>query len=208
MPTTLDLPDVTAPIQALTAWLAQPKTKQRMQDAVSEAVAGVEQYILSNTSLRVPRQRAERRDGFRPWLDAFASHGFDHWLNSYKHQLAQDLQGEMLPAFPEVFAGLRNRQLIRETVETLLWPEIEPLLRSRAEELLLTYAIRGIALTWASRNLSDGLLIGVPKRLDTRWLIPLHFSSPQAFIGYIELDADGEVLSGVEEFRVATGTAP
>lgn len=97
------------------------------------------QYILSNTS-----------------------HGFDHWLNSYKHQLAQELQREMLLAFPEVFAGLRNGELIRETVQTLLWPEMEPLLRDRAEELLLTYAVRGIALSWASRHLGDNLLVGVP----------------------------------------------
>lgn len=205
MSTTLDLPDVTAPIQALTVWLAQPMTKERIRAAVSEAVAEVEQYILSNTSLRVPRQRSERRDGFRPWLDAFAAHGFDHWLNSYKHQLAQELQGEMLVEFPEVFAGLRNRELVRETVQTLLWPELEPLLRDRAEELLLTYAVRGIALTWASRNLGDGLLAGLPERGGIGWLVPLHLRSTQALVAQMELDPDGEVLSGVAALRDAAG---
>ncbi len=211
MPTTLALPDVTASIQALTAWLAHPATKERMQAAVLEAVAEVERYILSNTSLRVPRQRAERQDGFRLWLDAFAAHGFEHWLNSYKHQLAQEIQGEALLALPEVFAGLRNRELIRETVETLLWPEMEPLLRDRAEELLLTYAVRGIALTWASRNLGDGLLVGLPVGLQekqkTRWLVPLHLRSTQAFVDYIELDPEGEVLSDVGALRAVTETA-
>lgn len=206
MSTTLDLPDVTAPIQALTAWLAQPTTKKRMQAAVSEAVAEVERYILSNTSLRVPRQRAERRNGFRPWLDAFASHGFEHWLNSYKHQIAQEIQAEVLLAFPEVLAGLRNRELIRETVQTLLWPELEPLLRKRAEELLLTQAIRGIALTWASQNLGDSLLVGLPERRDTGWLVPLHLRNTQAFVAHVELDPDGEVLSGIGALRAATGT--
>lgn len=207
MSTTLDLPDVTAPIQALTAWFAQPTTKKRMQTAVSEAVAEVEKYILSNTSLRVPRQRAERRNGFRSWLDAFAAHGFEHWLNSYKHQVALSIQDEMLFAFPELFAGLRNKDLVRETVETLLWPEMEPLLRNRAEELLLTYAVRGIALTWASRNLSDNLLIGLPERRNSEWRVPLHLRhSPQTLVAHIELDPDGEVLSGIGDLRDATGT--
>lgn len=206
MSTTLDLPDVTAPIQALTAWLAQPTTKKRMQAAVSEAVAEVERYVLSNTSLRVPRQRAERRDGFRPWLDAFAARGFEHWLNSYKHQLAQEIQAEVLLAFPEAFAGLRNRELVRETVQTLLWPELEPLLRKRGEELLLTYAVRGIALTWVSRNLGDTLLVGLPERRNIGWLVPLHLRSTQALVAHVELDSDGEVLSGVGALRAATGT--
>jgi len=205
MSTTLDIPDITAPIQALTTWLALPTTKEQMQAAVSKAIAEVEQYILSNTSLRVPRQRAERRDGFRPWLDAFAAHGFDHWLNSYKHQLAQELQREMLLAFPEVFAGLRNGELIRETVQTLLWPEMEPLLRDRAEELLLTYAVRGIALSWASRHLGDNLLIGVPVKRNPGWWVPLHLRSTQAFVAHIELDLDGEVLSGIEALRSDAG---
>lgn len=207
MPTALDLPDVTAPIEALAAWLAQPATKERMRAAVSEAVAGAERYILSNTSLRVPRQRAERQNGFRPWLDAFAAHGFEHWLNSYKHQLAQDIQGEVLLAFPEVFAGLRNRELIRETVQTLLWPEMEPLLRTRAEELLLTFAVRGIALAWTSRNLGDGLMIGLPEKQNTGWRVPLHLRSAQTLVAHVDLDADGEVLSDVEALLAAIETA-
>lgn len=207
MSITSNLPDVTVPIEALTAWLALPTTKERMQAAVSKAVAEVEQYILSNTSLRVPRQRTERRDGFRPWLDTFAAHGFDHWLNSYKHQLAQEIQREMLLAIPEVFAGLRNGELIRETVQTLLWPEMEPLLRDRAEELLLTYAVRGIALSWASRHLGDNLLVGLPVKKNPGWWVPLHLrQSPQAFVAYIELDSNGEILSGVGELRIAAGT--
>lgn len=206
MPTTLALPDVTAPIQALTAWLAQPVTKQRMQNAVSDAVAEAEQYVLNSTSLRVPRQRAERQDGFRLWLDAFAAHGFEHWLNSYKHKIAGDIQSEVLLAFPEVFGGLRNRELVRETVETLIWPEMEPLLRNRAEELLLIYAVRGIALAWASRNLGDHLLIGVPERRSMGWRIPLHLRSTKAYVASVELDADGEILSEVEALRAVLGT--
>ena len=206
MPTTLTLPDVTAPLQALTNWLAQPATKTRMQTAVSDAVAGAEQYVLNNTSLRVPRQRAERQDGFRPWLDAFAAHGFEHWLNAYKHKIAQDIQSEVLLAFPEVFDGLRNRELVRETVETLIWPEMEPLLRNRAEELLLTYAVRGIALAWASRNLGDNLLVGVPERRSTGWQVPLHLRSTKAHVADIKLDADGEILSEVEALRAVIET--
>ena len=206
MPTTLALPDVTAPLQALTAWLAQPATKQRMQTAVSDALAEAEQYVLSNTSLRVPRQPAERLDGFRPWLDAFASHGFEHWLNSYKRQIAQDIQREVLTAFPAVFDGLRNRELVRETVETLIWPEMEPLLRSRAEELLLIYAVRGIALAWLSRNLGDNLLTGLPERHGTDWQVPLYIRGTKAHVASIELNADGEILSNVEALRIVLET--
>jgi len=205
MPTTLALPDVTAPIQALTAWLAQPTTKERIQTAVSEALAGAEQYVLSNTSLRVPRHSVERQNGFRPWLDAFAAHGFGHWLNSYKRQLAQDIQSEMLLAFPEDFAGLRNRELIRETVETLLWPEIEPLLRNRAEELLLTYAVRGIALAWTSRNLGDNLLVGIPERHSMGWRVPLHLRSTEVRVTSINMDANGEVLAEIKAMQAAVG---
>ena len=178
-----------------------------MQIAVSEAVAQVEQYVLNSTSLRVPRQRSERQDGFRLWLDAFAARGFEHWLNSYKHQLAQEIQVEMLAAFPEVFAGLRNRELVRETVETLLWPEMEPLLRSRAEQLLLTYAVRGISLAWVSRNLGDGLLVGLPERQNARWRLPLHLRNSQEFIALLTLDTDGEVLSDADALRSAIGKA-
>ena len=120
MPTTLALPDVTAPLQALMDWLDQPTTQERIQNAVSNAIAEADLYVLNNTSLRVPRQRAERQNGFRPWLDAFSAHGFEHWLNSYKRQIAQDIQREVLAAFPEIFGGLRNRELVRETVETLI----------------------------------------------------------------------------------------
>jgi hypothetical protein len=205
MSTTLTLPDVTAPIQALTAWLAQPTTKKRVQTAVSEAVAETEQYVLNSTSLRVPRQHAERQNGFRSWLDAFATHGFEHWLNSYRHRIAQDIQREMLLEFPEVFAGLRNRELIRETVETLLWPEIEPLLRNRAEELLLTYAVRGIALAWTSRNLGDNLLVGIPERNNMGWRVPLHFRGTEVRVAQVDLDLNGEVLSEIGAMQAAVG---
>lgn len=198
MPMTLDIPDVTAPLQALETWLAEPATKERLQTAVAGAIADVEAYILSSTSRRVPRQPEERRDGFRPWLNTFAAHGFEHWLNSYKHQLARRIQTETLSAFPE-FSGLRNREMIRETVETLVWPEIEPLLRDRAEELLLVYAVRGLALTWASRNLGDNLLIGVPERQETGWLVPLHLRGSQAYAASLKLNRDGEVLSEAEK---------
>jgi hypothetical protein len=206
MPTTLALPDVTGPLQALTNWLALPATEQRMQSVVSEAIAEAEQYVLNNTSLRVPRQRTERQDGFRPWLDAFSAHGFEHWLNSYKRQIAQDMQREVLSAFPEVFGGLRNRELVRETVETLIWPEIEPLLRDRAEELLLAYAVRGIALAWASRKLGDNLLVGLPERHGTGWQVPLHLHATKAYVASVELDADGEILSDAGALRAVLGT--
>ena len=205
MPTTLALPDVTAPLQALMDWLDQPTTQERIQNAVSNAIAEADLYVLNNTSLRVPRQRAERQDGFRPWLNAFSAHGFEHWLNSYKRQIAQDIQREVLAAFPEIFGGLRNRELVRETVETLIWPEIEPFLRSRAEELLLTYAIRGIALTWASRYLGDNLLAGLPERSNAGWQVPLHLRSTTARVTDVELDADGEILSEIEALRAVLG---
>ncbi len=207
MPTTLTLLDVTAPLQALTTWLAEPSTKDRMQAAVSEGIAGAEQYVLNNNALRVPRQQAERQDSFRPWLDAFAAQGFEHWLNSYKHQLAQDIQSEVLAAFPTEFGGLRNRQIVRETVETLIWPEIEPLLRSRAEDLLLMYAVRGIALAWASRFLGDHLLAGVPERNPVGWQVPLHLRTTEERIADVVLDADGKVLSEAEAQRGVVGTA-
>lgn len=204
MPTTLDIPDVTAPLQALEVWLAKPATKERLQNAVIEAVAEVEAYILDSTSRRVPRQPEERRDGFRLWLDAFAAHGFEHWLNSYKRQLARKIQTETLSAFPE-FSGLRNREIIRETVETLVWPEIEPLLRSRAEELLLTYAVRGLALTWTSRNLGDNLLVGVPERRRTGWQVPLHLRGNQTYAASLKMNQDGEVLSKAKKLLAEIG---
>lgn len=176
-----------------------------MQTVVSEAVAGAEDYVVKNTSLRVPRQQAERQDGFRAWLDAFAAQGFEHWLNSYKHQIAQDIQSEVLAAFPEVFGGLRNRELVRETVETLIWPEIEPLLRSRAEELLLIYAVRGVTLAWASRQLGDHLLVGVPERTSAGWQVPLHLRATKARVAEIELDANGEIMSDLASLRSAVG---
>ena len=206
MSATLTLPDVTAPIEALTAWLAQPTTKQQMQAAVADAVADAEQYVLNNTSLRVPRQPAERQDGFRAWLDVFAAQGFEHWLKSYKRTLALDIQREVLAAFPEVFGGLRNREIVRETVETLIWPEMEPLLRNRAEELLLAYAVRGIALAWTSRKLGDNLLIGLPERRGAGWQVPLHLNTTKAYVASVELDADGEILSDAEALRTAVGT--
>lgn len=198
MPMTLDNPDVTAPLQALGAWLADSATKGRLQIALAEAVVEVEAYIVGSTSRRVPRQPEERRDGFRPWLDAFAAHGFEHWLNDYKRELARTIQKETLSAFPE-FSGLRNREAVRQTVETLLWPEIELLLRSRAEELLLVYAVRGLALTWASRNLGDNLLIGVPERQKTGWRVPLHLRGNQTYAASLKLNKDGEVLSEAEK---------
>lgn len=205
MPAILDLPDVTAPLQALKIWLADSATKERLQTAVSDAVAAVDNYILSSTLRRVPRQPEERENGFRPWLDAFAAHGFEHWLNDYKRELAQAIQKETLAAFPE-FYGLRNREIIRETVETLLWPEMEPLLRDRAEELLLAYAVRGIALTWVSRHVGDGLLVGLPKRQGSDWLVPLHARDTDALITFVTLDANGKVLSDQAALRTDVGT--
>ena len=205
MSATLDIPDVTTPLQFLINWLARPETKKRMQTAVSEAVAAVDNYILSNTSRRVPRQPEERKDGFRVWLDAFASHGFEHWLNDYKHQLAGSIQQEVLLSFPE-FKSLRNRDTIREMVETTLWAEMEPLLRNRAEELLLTYALRGLALTWVGRNLGDNLLVGMPERQGSDWLVPLHARGTEVLITSILLDKNGEVLSEAEKVRESMGT--
>lgn len=207
MPATLDLPDVTAPpLQFLIKWLARPETQKRMQTAVSEAVAAVDNYILSSTSRRVPRQPEERENSFRSWLDAFAARGFEHWLNDYKHQLARSIQQEVLLEFSE-FNGLRNRDMIREMVEATLWPEMEPLLQNRAEELLLTYAVRGIALTWVSRHLGDGLLVGLPERQESDWLIPLHTRNTQALVTSVKLDKNGEVLSDKVTLRIDVETA-
>lgn len=205
MPTLSTYPDVTAPIQLVLDWLALPTTKERIQAAVSEGVAEADRYVLSNLG-RIPRQREERRDGFRLWLDAFAAHGFDHLLNSYKRQIAQDIQREMLLAFPEVLSGLQNRELIRETIETLIWPEMEPILRDRAEELLLTYVIRAIALAWASRYLGDNLLAGLPERQRTGWIVPLYLRSTKARVAQVDLDADGEILSEVVTLQSVIGT--
>ena len=207
MPTGFALPDVAAPLQALLAWLDKPSTKLQMQDAVSDALAEAEQYVLNNTSLRVPRQREQRQNGFRPWLDAFAAHGFEHWLNSYKHKLAQNIQNEVLSAFPEVFGGLRNQELVRETVETLIWPELEPELRSRAEKLLLTYAVRGLTLAWVSRALGDNLLLGVPEQRGVVWSVPLHLCSTKAYIADVELSADGEILTDAGTLQTAVAAA-
>lgn len=206
MPATL--PDVMAPLDALIAWLARPEIKARMQAATSEAFAAVEQRVVSNHSLRVPRKFSERENGFRPWLEAFFAGGFEQWLNSYKHQLARQVQSEVLSAFPDTFTQLQNKELIRETVETLIWPEIEPLLRERAENLLLTYAIRGLALSWVSRNLGDGLLLGVPEEQNNEWHVPLHNRLTQKWVAEVLLNRDGEMLSDVGALRAALGMRP
>lgn len=205
MPATL--PDVMAPFDALTVWLASRETREQMQAAVSEAVAAVEQRVVSNHSLRVPRKFSERENGFRPWLEAFFAGGFEQWLNSYKHQLARQVQSEVLSAFPATFTQLQNKELIRETVETLIWPEIEPLLRERAENLLLTYAVRGLALSWVVQNLGDGLLLGVPEEQNTKWHVPLHNRFTQERIAEVLLSRDGEMLSNAGALRTALGMA-
>ncbi len=73
-------PDVLTPIEALTVWLSQPET---------------EQQIVEDTSLRVPRQKSERENGFRPWLGKQSTH-LDPWFVAYKHQLAERIQTEVL----------------------------------------------------------------------------------------------------------------
>ena len=95
---------------------------------------------------------------------------------------------------------------MRETVETLIWPELEPLLRDRAEELLLIYAVRGLTLAWVSRTLGDNLLVGVPERRSAGWSVPLHLRSTKAYVASVELNPDGEVLSNAEELRAGRGT--
>lgn len=196
-----DVKEVTAPLEALMAWLSRLDTKRRLQAAVSEALAATEQHIISDTSLRVPRRQEDRQDGFRPWLDAYGTGGFDQWLVSYKHQLSGQLQGEVLSTFPEIFMRLQNKNLVRETVETLIWPEVKPLLKRRAEDLLLTYAVRGIALAWVSRNVSDCLLLGVPEKRDGGWRVPLHQRTTRVRVGEIVLDPDGAVLSDAGALR-------
>lgn len=198
-----DVQEVTAPIEALVAWLSRPDTKRRLQAAASEAVADTEQHIVSDTSLRVPRRHEHRQGGFRPWLNAYTAGGFDQWLASYKRQLSDRLQSEVLSAYPEMFARLQNKDMIRETVETLVWPEVEPLLRRRAEDLLLTYAVRGIALPWVSRNLADTLLLGIPEAQNNGWHVPLHDPITRRRVAEVVLDHDGEVLSDVQELRTA-----
>lgn len=202
-----DVQEVTAPIEALTVWLSRPDTKRQMQTAVSEAVAAVEQHIVNDTSLRVPRQKSERQDGFRPWLDVQSYH-FNQWLASYKRRLADRIQSEVLSAFPETFGRLQNKDMVRETVETLIWPEVEPLLRKRAEDLLRAYAVRGIALPWVSRNLADTLLLGRPEAQNNGWRVPLHDPLTRTQVAEIVLDRDGEVLSDVQELRTALQLHP
>ncbi len=196
-----DVQEVTTPIEALTVWRSLPDTKRRLQIALSEAVATTEQHIVSDTSLRVPRRPESRRGGFRPWLDAYAEGGFDQWLTSYKRQLSDQIQSEVTSAFPEIFTHLQNKDLIRETVESSLWPQIEPHLKRRAEDLLVAYAVRGIALAWVSRNISDGLLLGVPEKHDHGWCIPLHQRTTQTKVAEVVLDSDGEILSDAGTLR-------
>lgn len=204
MPTMV--PDVTAPIDALTAWLSRSETKERMQAAVSEAVADTERHVLNDLSLRVPRRKEERAGGFRPWLEAHVAR-FDLWLDSYKHQLAGRIQSEVLSTFPEVFATVRNRDMIREIIEVSVWPQLEPLLRRRAEDLLLTYAVRGITLSWVSRNLGDNLLLGVPEARNKRWYVPLHDPVTRQQVAEAVLNRDGEVLSDAVALRGALEVA-
>ena len=200
MPTSA--PDVLAPIEALTAWLSRPETKRRMQAAVLEAIAETEKHIVSDTSLRVPRQRSERQGGFRPWLDARGA-GLNQWLKEYRSRLAERMQDEVLTAFSDEFTPLRNKNTIREAVESLVWPQLEPVLRKRAEDLLLTYAVRGITLPWVSRHLGDGLLLGMPEARDNEWHVPLHDRVTQKRIAEVVLDRDGEILSDVGALRAA-----
>ncbi len=200
MPTML--PDVAAPIQALRVWLSRPETAARMQAAVSDAIAQVEQHILSDTSLRVPRRREEREYRFRSWLDAYDAKDLRPWLDTYKRQLAQQIQNEVLAAFPSEFARVRNKDLISDIVGTSIWPQVEPQLRQRAEDLLLTYAVRGIALTWVTRNISDGLLLGLPEAREDGWRIPLHDHLGRTREAELVVNQNGDVLTDVEGLRV------
>ena len=197
-----DAQEVTAPIEVLKAWLSRPETIQRMQAAVSEAITETERHIVNDTPLHVPRQKSERQGGFQPWLDAYGA-GLDQWLKEYKIRLAEQIQNEVVNTFSGEFTLVQNKNTIRETVESLVWPQLESLLRQRAVTLLMTYAIRGIVLPWVSRHLGDGLLLGIPEARNEEWHVPLHDRITQKGVAEVVLDRDGEVLSDIGALRTA-----
>ena len=150
------------------AWLDDPAVKQALQRCADTAM----QAIRSDYTLRVPREPQDRADGF------------SRWLTHQQERLAPDAEARLRQELPDNLGDL-PQDILHSTFLEGVWPQ--------AESLLLSYALRGLARAWVSRNLGDAIALGEPEWTDSLWKVPLKLDGKT--IGLVALDRDGNILT-------------
>jgi hypothetical protein len=72
MPTVSEVDsNIIVPMDVVANWLADSHTQQRVVALANNSLAEVETFLNSDTSLRIPRQPADRTNGFVAWLSRY-----------------------------------------------------------------------------------------------------------------------------------------
>jgi len=187
MSATMPALNVTAPLQEAADWLGLPETQEWARGVTAQAAEELERFLREDSSLRVPRNPEARAEAFKAWHKAYARERLSPWLRAWKSRAAREVHVSAAP--------LHTAEQRRRLFAHLIWPEVEQALRQRADDVLHVYAIRGLALNWVRRKISDGLLVGVPERAGEQWRVPLYLRGSGAKTGELELSADGVVLA-------------
>lgn len=155
---------------ALQEWLDDPETQQKIRLCIDQAI----DMIKADMSLQVPRTDEERRGAFAAWL------------NDYRRKIGPTIQVQFRQQFPGISQRLNNQNLVRDIVDELVWPKVEPTLR--------LYAVRGLASDWVRHNMGDAVLVGQPVFCASHWEVPLAVSVGGRDLGRVVLDPDGGVV--------------
>jgi hypothetical protein len=160
---------VASPMLALSEWLADPETKRKLQLCADAGIAA----LKKDHSLRVPRSEEDRQGAF------------GDWKLRWRDRLSAEVEAEFHRQFPGVTDRLAPGT-IKSIIDEFVWPEVE--------STLMSYALRGIANGWVSRNMGDATMVLPPERDGQYWIVPLTVRGHSHVKGQVVLDQDGNLI--------------
>jgi hypothetical protein len=208
MAVAITVPDISEQLRTISDWQSEPETRRWMQETASDVLVAIEQSIVEDTTLRTPREAADRLDGFRAWLNRYDETRLNAVLRGYRFQMALQFEQEFERRFPAAYGQMHNRTVIRDTFIKLVWPDIETQFRNGAYSLLSAYAVRSIGLAFLSRSIGDNLRVGIPERRSNEGgALAVFAGSTERHIATIQIDNDGAIISDTEELRQQVNAA-
>ena len=105
------------------------------------------------------------------------------WCEERRTRFLHLLEQHLTEEFAELEANWSEASI---TLTESLWPQVEAQLRE--------LALRGLATRWILRKLGDAVILGDLAPHDEGWRAPLHLRGQAETVGWLTLDASGNIV--------------